>query len=73
MTKKPFSVGYRENELLVLVNSNVCGPFSVKTYNNKEYFVTFIDNYSRYTYVYLISYKTEVLSCFKKYKIEVEK
>ena len=73
MTKKPFGVGHRENELLALIHSDVCGPLSVKTYNNKEYFVTFIDDYFRYAYVYLISRKTEVLSCFRKYKAEVEK
>ena len=35
--------------------------------------MTFIDDYSRYAYVCLILHKTEVLSCFKKYKVEVEK
>ena len=73
MTKKPFGVGHRENELLVLIHSDVCGPLSVKIYNNEDYFVTFIDGYSRYAYVYLISHKIEVLSCSRKNKAEVEK
>ena len=30
MTKKPFSVEYRENELLALIHSDVFGPLSVK-------------------------------------------
>src|SRR5262249_40428711 len=55
------------------IHSDICGPLSVKTYNNKEYFITFIDDFSRFAYVYLISMKSEALSCFKKYRMEVEK
>jgi hypothetical protein len=35
-------------------------------------FITFINDYSRYAYVYLISEKPEVLDKFKIYKVEVE-
>jgi hypothetical protein len=35
-------------------------------------FITFIDDYTRYGHVYLISHKTEVLACFKKFIILVE-
>ena len=38
-----------------------------------EYFITFIDDYSRYRYVYLLKHKSEALENFKNYKIEVEK
>ena len=72
MTKKLFSVEYKSQELLELVHSDICGPLSTKTYNNKEYFITFIDDYSKFAYVYLISAKLEVFDYFRKYRIEVE-
>ena len=37
-----------------------------------EYFITFIDDYSRYRYIYLIRHKYEAFEKFKKYKTEVE-
>ena len=37
------------------------------------YFVTFIDDYSRYGYVYLMKYKSETFEKFKEFKAEVEK
>ena len=38
----------------------------------KKYFVNFIDDYSRYTKVYLIKHKDEAFDVFLKYKAEVE-
>ena len=52
MTKRPFSTkGERSKEPLQLVHSEVCGPLSVQARGGYEYFVTFIDDYSRYGYV----------------------
>ena len=56
-----------------MVHSDICGTLSVKTYDNKEYFITFINDYSKYIYVYLISTKSEALNYFKKYRAEVER
>lgn len=36
------------------------------------YFANFIDDYSKYCYVYLLNSKEEVLDKFKAYKTEVE-
>ena len=30
-------------------------------------FITFIDDYTRYSHVYLISHKSETLDCFRRY------
>ena len=38
----------------------------------KKYFITFIDDYSRYMYVYLLHNKYEALDAFKVFKAEVE-
>ena len=37
-----------------------------------EYFITFIDDYSRYGYIYQMRHKPEAFDKFKEYKVEVE-
>ena len=37
------------------------------------YFVTFIDDYSRYGYCYLMKYKSKTSEKFKEFRAEVEK
>jgi hypothetical protein len=58
--------------LLELVHSDVCELNGILTRGGKCYFITFIDDFSRYTYVYLMRNKDESFDMFKKYKIEVE-
>ncbi|KAL0395376.1 UNVERIFIED_CONTAM: hypothetical protein Slati_4503800 [Sesamum latifolium] len=73
MTKKPF-VGQSAiaNGLLDLVHIDVCGPLSIPTRGGFSYFITFTDDHSRYGYVYLMRYKSEVFGRFKEYKLKVE-
>ena len=42
------------------------------TRGGKRYFITFIDDHTRYTYVYLLKTKDEVFEKFKEFKSEVE-
>ena len=42
------------------------------TRGGKRFYITFIDDYSRYTRVYLLRNKDEALDSFIKYKNEVE-
>ena len=37
-----------------------------------EYFIAFIDDYSRYGYNYLMCHKSEVFEKFKEFKAKVE-
>ncbi|KAL0463090.1 UNVERIFIED_CONTAM: hypothetical protein Slati_0196600 [Sesamum latifolium] len=73
MTKKPF-VGQSAiaNGLLDLVHTDVCGPLSVPARGGFSYFINFIDDHSRYGYVYLMRYKSEAFGRFKEYRLEVE-
>jgi len=43
--------------LLELVHSNICELNDVLTRGGKRYFIIFIDDYSKYTYVYLMKHK----------------
>ena len=42
------------------------------TRGGKRFYITFIDDYSRYTRVYLLRNKDEVMDAFIRYKNEVE-
>ena len=74
MTKRPFTTkGLRAKEPLELVHSDVCGPFATQARGGYEYYVTFIDDYSRYGYVYLMRRKSETFEKFKEFRTESEK
>ena len=72
-----FFVGYakgnRAQEPLKLIHSDVCGPMSTQARGGYEYFVTFVDDYSRYGYVYLMRHKSETFGKFKEFQIETKK
>ena len=63
----------RAKEPLQLVHSDVCGPLNVLARGGHEYFILFIDDYSRYGYVYLMQKKSETFGKFKEFLAEAEK
>ena len=65
--RKPFGKGTRAEYPLQLIHSDICGPMNVKAGQGASYFITFIDDFTRYGYVYLIGYKSEALDCFKRF------
>ncbi|CAA0824494.1 Uncharacterized mitochondrial protein AtMg00300, partial [Striga hermonthica] len=74
MTKRVFSSkGHRAEDVLGLVHSDLCGPMSIQARGGFEYFVTFIDDYSRYGYIFLLHRKSECFEKFLEYKEVVEK
>ena len=70
--RKPFGKATRASFPLQLVHSDICGPMSVRARHGGVYFITFIDDFSRYGHVYLISHKSEALECFRRYLRMVE-
>ena len=63
----------RSEGILELVHSDVWGPAPVSARGGARYFVTFIDNFSKRVWVYLIREKSEVFARFKAWRAEVEK
>ncbi|GJY34865.1 retrotransposon protein, putative, ty1-copia subclass [Tanacetum coccineum] len=53
-------------------HSDVCGPFRYATKDEKCYYVTFTDDFSRYGYVYLVKHKSDTFEVFKRYQNEVK-
>ena len=62
----------RSTDVLELIHTDICGPFPTAAWNGQQYFITFIDDFSRYGYLYLIHEKSQSLDVFKSYKAEVE-
>lgn len=58
---------------LELIHSYVCRPMSVAFLNCNKYFILFIDDFTRMTWVYFLSSKGQALSVFKKFKSYIEK
>ena len=66
------SIDKRRTTLLELIDSDICEMNGVLTKGGKRYFMTLIDDGTKYYYVFLLKTKDEVLECFKTYKAEVE-
>ena len=62
---------HRSSDLLEIIHTDICSP-DMDSYGQK-YFISFIDDYSRYMYISLLHNKSEALDVFKIFKAEVEK
>ena len=51
---------WRAQYVLELVHSDVAGPFPVPSFGKSHYALTFIDDYSHYTWVFFMAHKSEV-------------
>ena len=73
MTRSPF-VGQmaRAKDVLEIILSDVCGPFREMAKGGFYYFVTFIDDLSRFGYLFLLKNKSESFKKYKKFKAQVE-
>ena len=69
----PTGGGKRADQLLGLVHSDVCGKMSSQSLSGAEYFLTFIDDKTRYVWVYVLKRKDQVFSYFIEWKSMVER
>ena len=71
--KKPFpSSNNRSKEILDLIHSDVCGLMPVKYLGGSSYYIIFIDDYSRNTWLYLLKTQDKVFNKFQEFKAEIE-
>ena len=68
----PTGGGRRGKKLLDLFHTDVCGKLNAKSLGGAEYFLTFIDDKTRFTWVYLLKTKYEVFQRFVEWKAMVE-
>lgn len=64
---------WRASQILQLVHADICGPINPTSNSKKRYLITFIDDFSRKTWVYFLVEKSEAFINFKNYKSRVEK
>ena len=60
-------IGLRSCEPFILIHSDVWGPCPVTSVSGFKWFVTFIDCYTRMTWIYMLRHKNEVLRCFQDF------
>ncbi|CAM8968501.1 unnamed protein product [Rhodiola kirilowii] len=72
ITRQPFYKVTRESNIIDLIHSDLCDFHASPSLGNKKYVVTYIDDCSRFCYVYLLHSKDEDLDKFQIYKSEVE-
>ena len=72
-TKKSCKSVERESELLGLIHSDLGDLKNTMTRGGKKYHIIFVDDFSRYTVLYLPRSKDEACDMFIKFKSEVEK
>lgn len=58
----------RSSRPLELVHTDVCGYMEKSTYDGNRYFVTFTDDFTHFTVVYLLKRKSDVFDRFKEYE-----
>ena len=63
----------RSTELIEIILTDICGPFNVPSFGKEKYFITFIDDFSRYSYIYLLHEKCQVVEALAVYITEVER
>lgn len=74
LVSQPFGErSVRSEQPLKIIYSDICGPMRCESNGSGIYFVTFIDDYTRWSEVYILKKRNEVLNAFKSYKNLVEK
>ena len=69
----PVHTEKRQHDILELIHTDVCGPMQTRSLGGASYFVIFIDDRSRYTWVYFIRRKSDIFEYFKEFRTMVEK
>ena len=55
-----------------LVHTDICGPLDPVSLGGNRYFITFIDDFSRKLWVYILKEKSAAFTTFKNFKALVE-
>ena len=67
-----FEKEHRATSILDLIHSDVAGPIPTTSINGSKYFLTFIDDCSRFCWVYFMKQKSKVFEIFKVFKSLIE-
>lgn len=63
--KLPFPISnFVTSSIFQLIHCGIWGPFQVQTMQRYKYFFTIVNDFSRFTWVYLLKQKSDVLDVF---------
>ncbi|KAJ9675533.1 hypothetical protein PVL29_024456 [Vitis rotundifolia] len=65
-------IPYKPSSIFSLVHSDVWGPSRIKNISGTRWFVTFIDDHTRVTWVFLMKEKSEVGHIFQTFNLMVQ-
>ena len=74
--RETFPVGksYRARAPLEIIHSDIFGPMQTPSIVlGCTYFLTFIDDFTRKTWIYFLKHKSDAFGCFQQFKSLVEK
>lgn len=69
ITKLPFnkmSIN-KAKQPLQIIHTDICGPVTPCTHDNKRYILTFIDDFTHFSIICLLKSRDEMLNYFKSY------
>ena len=67
-TRKPIPSkreGPQATKIVEKIHSDVWGPANPQSYDGKEYFISFTDDYNQWTYLVLMAKKSDAFKCYK--------
>ena len=74
--RKPFPVSSprleKTSKVLELIHSDLCGPMDPLSIHGDRYFLTFIDDFTRKTFICFLKSKDSVCEAFKIFRMRVE-
>ena len=71
-TKFPKRVNNRAASLFELVHSDIWGPCRINSVLGFRYFIIFIDDHFRNTWLFLLKDRSELFSIFKNFYMEIQ-
>ncbi|KAE8666438.1 Phospholipase D delta [Hibiscus syriacus] len=73
--RQSFEVGrsWRARRPLEIVHTDIAGPFDIPSLGGNRYYLTFIDDFSRKCWIYILKEKSEALEKLREFKAMSEK
>lgn len=63
----------RSTQPLEIIYTDISGPYNVPTFGGEKHFITFIDEFSRYSYIYLLYEKSQLVNSLEAFFNKVER
>ncbi|KAH9753212.1 retrovirus-related pol polyprotein from transposon RE1 [Citrus sinensis] len=62
----------KTTKALELIHTDLWGPSPISSRDGYTYYISFVDDFSRYTWIYPLKLKSEAFEVFKLFKLQVE-